>query len=77
MSELALAVVTYTLAEGWRVQCDEPGCHASIRALDYETDREAIEATLRIAIASGWLIAHDRFIRPRLDLCPEHRTGRR
>lgn len=56
----------------WTIECDEPGCKERVDAVGV-TDRAVIDAALRHAIASGWLIEHDRFIRPRLDLCPQHR----
>lgn len=59
-------------SEDWYVECDEPGCKAAVGA-GRSTDREAIEAALALAVANGWQIASDRFIRSRLDLCPEHR----
>jgi len=59
--------------EGWRVVCDHPGCRAFVRALDCgDDDRTAFEASLALAIAYGWRIAPDRFIRSRRDLCPDH-----
>lgn len=61
--------------EGWRVACDHPGCRAFVRALGQDDERAAIEASLDLALAYGWQIASDRFIRPREDLCPDHRTS--
>lgn len=56
----------------WGVQCDHAGCKARVYATR-PTDRAAREEALTRAAAEGWLIEVDRFIRPRLDLCPAHR----
>ena len=56
----------------WSVCCDAPGCTARVYA-SAPTDRAAREAALVRAASEGWLIEHDRFIRPREDLCPVHR----
>lgn len=61
--------------EGWRVCCDAPGCEANVQARGQDDERAAIEASLDLAVAYGWQIASDRFIRPREDLCPDHRTS--
>lgn len=57
----------------WTVHCDRAGCQASMR-LEHDTDRQAIERVLELAELAGWSIAPDRFIRPREDLCPQHRS---
>lgn len=58
--------------EEWSVVCDEPGCTARVFATGV-TDRIAREKALFRAASEGWLIEVDRFIRPRRDLCPQHR----
>lgn len=59
----------------WGVQCDHPRCTARVYATAL-TDRQAREIALTRAAEEGWLIEHDRFIRPREDLCPKHRGDR-
>lgn len=56
----------------WHVECDHPRCTARVYATA-KTDHAARDLALDRAAAEGWLIATDRFIRPRLDLCPAHR----
>jgi hypothetical protein len=62
-------------ATKWSVRCDEPGCDAFVDGIG-SSDRDAWELALEIAARLGWQIAPDRFIRPRPDLCPDHRKGR-
>lgn len=56
----------------WSVQCDAPDCDARVTVITVRSDREAIELALETAADDGWSIVPDRFIRPRLDLCPKH-----
>lgn len=57
----------------WYLHCDAPDCRANLAGTG-PTDRAAIEHALTRAIEHGWFVAADRFIRPRLDLCPAHRS---